>query len=60
MTLLSGLYIPLPDVKARRALVLHLLGTERHELSAEHVDELCDKTEGVDHNDDDDDDSRRY
>merc|ERR1712112_355213 len=44
--LVKRLYIPLPELEARRRIIINLLGRERHELTEEQVDEISELTEG--------------
>jgi SpoVK/Ycf46/Vps4 family AAA+-type ATPase len=44
--LVKRLYIPLPDASARLTIVQTLLGSQRHEMTNEHMEEICTKTDG--------------
>lgn len=44
--LVKKLYVPLPDAKARRQLVTHLLSKETNNLSAEDVERIVTKCKG--------------
>jgi len=44
--LVKRLYIPLPELEARRRIIINLLGREKHELSEEEVEEVSRLTEG--------------
>jgi len=44
--LVKRLYIPLPELVARRKIITNLLGKERHELTEEEVEEVSKLTEG--------------
>jgi len=44
--LVKRLYIPLPELEARRRIITNLLGKEKHELTEEQVEEISRLTEG--------------
>lgn len=44
--LVKRLYIPLPELEARRRIITNLLGKEKQELSEEEVEEISRRTEG--------------
>jgi len=44
--LVKRLYIPLPELEARRRIITNLLGKEKHELTEEQVEEISRRTEG--------------
>jgi len=44
--LVKRLYIPLPELEARKRIITNLLGKERHELTEEQVEEVSRLTEG--------------
>jgi len=44
--LVKRLYIPLPELEARRRIITNLLGKERHELTEEQVEDVSRLTEG--------------
>lgn len=44
--LVKRLYIPLPDIEARKQLVKNLMKLERNELTNEHIDEVAHLTDG--------------
>lgn len=44
--LVKRLYIPLPDVSARRALLSHLLSAENHALQQQDVEVIVTRSEG--------------
>ena len=45
---MKRLYIPLPDMPARRQIVTNLLKEQKHSLSENEMEELCRLTEGED------------
>ncbi|XP_076061650.1 uncharacterized protein LOC143037395 [Oratosquilla oratoria] len=44
--LVKRLYIPLPDSKARKQIMVNLLSSQTHNLSPEDMDYICDLTNG--------------
>ena len=44
--LVTDLYIPLPELEARRRIITNLLGKKRHELTEDQVEDVTRLTEG--------------
>ncbi|XP_055954950.1 fidgetin-like protein 1 [Patella vulgata] len=44
--LVKRLYIPLPEHIARRQIITNLLSQQKHELTDEHLDIICHKSDG--------------
>ena len=44
--LVKRLYIPLPDMPARRQLVLNLMKQQPYELTEQEIDLVCTRTDG--------------
>ena len=44
--LVKRLYIPLPDMLARRQIILNLLKEQKHSLDTSDLDKLCTETDG--------------
>ena len=38
--------IPLPEFAARKQIIVHLMGAQRHNLQDEQVNEICHRTDG--------------
>ena len=44
--LVKRLYIPLPDMSARKQIILNLLKEQKHSLDTSDLDKLCTETDG--------------